>query len=64
VDPLKVARAAPVDASGVASLLTTSEACVMDAPEEEKAGDGGRCSVPSGHHGVLKILFYRYGRYV
>jgi chaperonin GroEL len=36
VDPLKVVRTALVDASGVASLLTTSEACVVDAPEEDK----------------------------
>ncbi|KAJ7714572.1 chaperonin Cpn60/TCP-1 family [Mycena maculata] len=40
VDPLKVVRTALVDASGVASLLTTSECCVVDAPEEEKAGPG------------------------
>ncbi len=37
VDPLKVVRTALVDASGVASLLTTSEACVVEAPEEGKA---------------------------
>ena len=41
VDPLKVVRTALVDASGVASLLTTSECCVVDAPEEEKAGPAG-----------------------
>jgi len=41
VDPLKVVRTALVDASGVASLLTTSECCVVDAPEEEKAGPSG-----------------------
>jgi chaperonin GroEL len=41
VDPLKVVRTALVDASGVASVLMTSEACVVDAPEEEKAGGGG-----------------------
>lgn len=40
VDPLKVVRTALVDASGVASLLTTSEACIVDA-EEEKAGGVG-----------------------
>ncbi|KAG5642943.1 chaperonin [Asterophora parasitica] len=40
VDPLKVVRTALVDASGVASLLTTSECCVVDAPEE-KASAGG-----------------------
>ena len=41
VDPLKVVRTALVDASGVASLLTTSEACVVDAPEEDKPAVGG-----------------------
>jgi chaperonin GroEL len=35
VDPLKVVRTALVDAAGVASLLTTSEACVVEAPEEK-----------------------------
>lgn len=34
LDPLKVVRTALVDASGVASLLTTSEACVVDAEEK------------------------------
>jgi len=32
VDPLKVLRMALVDASGMASLLTTSEACQHLAP--------------------------------
>ncbi|KAF8129028.1 GroEL-like apical domain-containing protein [Boletus edulis] len=41
VDPLKVVRTALVDASGVASLLTTSEACVVDAEEEKPAGPAG-----------------------
>jgi chaperonin GroEL len=34
--PLKVVRTALMDASGVASLLTTSEACVVDVLEEDK----------------------------
>ncbi|EJD50658.1 chaperonin GroL [Auricularia subglabra TFB-10046 SS5] len=37
VDPLKVVRTALVDASGVASLLTTSEACIVEAPEDKAA---------------------------
>ncbi|KAF6741506.1 hypothetical protein DFP72DRAFT_1037298 [Ephemerocybe angulata] len=37
VDPLKVVRTALVDAAGVASLLTTSEACVFEAVEEGAA---------------------------
>lgn len=41
VDPLKVVRTVLVDASGVASLLTTSEACVVDAPEADKPAVGG-----------------------
>ena len=34
LDPLKVVRTALSDASGVASLLTTSEACVVDAEDK------------------------------
>ena len=41
VDPLKVVRTALVDAAGVASLLTTSEACVVDGEEEKPAGGPG-----------------------
>jgi chaperonin GroEL len=44
VDLLKIVRTALVDAGGVASLLATSEACVVEASEEdEPAGelDGG-----------------------
>lgn len=32
IDPFKVVKTGLVDASGVASLLTTSEACIVDAP--------------------------------
>lgn len=35
IDPLKVVRTALSDASGVASLLTTTEAMIVDAPKEE-----------------------------
>ncbi|NP_001298236.1 60 kDa heat shock protein, mitochondrial-like [Biomphalaria glabrata] len=42
IDPTKVVRTALVDAAGVASLLTTAEAVVVDLPKEEKeAGMGG-----------------------
>ena len=42
LDPLKVVRTALVDAAGVASLLTTSEACVVDAEEKNPPpGMGG-----------------------
>ncbi|KAI5309797.1 chaperonin [Ascosphaera atra] len=35
VDPLKVVRTSLVDASGVASLLGTTEVAIVDAPEEK-----------------------------
>ncbi|KAI8913619.1 chaperonin Cpn60/TCP-1 family [Gorgonomyces haynaldii] len=35
IDPLKVVRTALVDASGVASLLTTSECMIVDAPKPD-----------------------------
>lgn len=44
LDPFKVVRTALQDASGVASLLTTSECCIVEAPEEKPApmpGMGG-----------------------
>ena len=36
IDPLKVVRTALSDASGVASLLTTTEAMIVDAPRKEE----------------------------
>ena len=50
LDPLKVVRTALVDASGVASLLTTSEACVVDS--EEKGAPGGGMSGMGGMGGM------------
>ncbi|KAK4702390.1 chaperonin GroEL, partial [Phenoliferia sp. Uapishka_3] len=41
LDPFKVVKTALTDASGVASLLTTSEACIVDAPEEKGPPGGG-----------------------
>jgi chaperonin GroEL len=41
LDPLKVVKTALVDASGVASLLTTSEAAIFEAPDEKPAGPPG-----------------------
>jgi len=38
IDPTKVVRTAITDASGVASLLTTAEAVVVEMPQEEKPG--------------------------
>lgn len=36
IDPTKVVRTAITDAAGVASLLTTAEVTVVEAPKEEK----------------------------
>jgi chaperonin GroEL len=47
LDPFKVVKTALVNASGVASLLTTSEACIVDA--EEKGPPGG---MPGGMGGM------------
>ncbi|KAF6746623.1 heat shock protein [Ephemerocybe angulata] len=54
VDPLKVVRTALVDAAGVASLLTTSEACVVEAAEEEGSakGPGGMGGMGGGMGGM------------
>lgn len=41
VDPLKVVRTALVDASGVASLLGTTEVAIVDAPEPKSAPTPG-----------------------
>ena len=37
IDPLKVVRTALVDSSGVASLLTTTECMIVDAPKKDEA---------------------------
>lgn len=41
LDPLKVVRTALVDASGVASLLGTTEVAITEAPEEKGPPGGG-----------------------
>ena len=41
IDPTKVVRTALTDASGVASLMTTTEAMIVDLPAKEEAGRGG-----------------------
>ena len=41
VDPFKVVRTALVDASGVASLLGTTEVAITEAPEEKAPAAGG-----------------------
>jgi len=41
IDPTKVTRTALQNASSIASLMLTTEACVTDIPEEEKAAPAG-----------------------
>ena len=41
MDPAKVVRIALVDAAGVASLMITTEAMIVDAPDSKKGGDMG-----------------------
>lgn len=38
IDPVKVVKTALVDSSGVASLMITTEAMVVDLPEDKPAG--------------------------
>ncbi|KXZ54554.1 hypothetical protein GPECTOR_4g619 [Gonium pectorale] len=40
IDPLKVVRTALVDAASVSSLITTSEAVIVEAPEDKKPAAG------------------------
>ena len=47
IDPLKVVRTALVDASGVASLLTTTECMIVDAPKKD-----GAPAMPGGMGGM------------
>ncbi|KAI8984402.1 hsp60-like protein [Mycotypha africana] len=47
IDPTKVVRTALVDASGVASLLTTSECVITDAPTKTSSG------MPAGMPGMM-----------
>lgn len=41
IDPVKVVRTALVDASGVASLMITTEAMVVELPADKPAGGMG-----------------------
>lgn len=45
LDPFKVVRTALVDASGVASLLGTTEVAIVEAPEEKGPAAGGMGSM-------------------
>lgn len=49
IDPTKVVRTALVDACGVASLMITTEAMIVDMPEPKEGGEGGN---PGGMGGM------------
>ena len=51
IDPTKVVRTALIDASGVASLMITTEAMIVNDPEDE--GKGGPGGMPGGGMGGM-----------
>ena len=53
LDPLKVVRTALVDASGVASLLGTTEVAIVEAPEEKPAAPGAGMGGMGGAGGMF-----------
>ena len=55
IDPTKVTRTGLVDAASVASLLTTSESMIVDAPEKVPAGGGG--GMPGGMGGGMGGMY-------
>jgi chaperonin GroEL len=50
IDPAKVARVALTDSSGVASLMITTEAMIVDDPDDKQAAPGG---MPGGGMGGM-----------
>lgn len=52
IDPLKVVRTALSDASGVASLLTTTEAMIVDAPKPASESSGNPLGGMGGMGGM------------
>lgn len=52
LDPFKVVRTALVDASGVASLLGTTEVAIVEAPEDKPAPAGMPGGMPGGMGGM------------
>jgi chaperonin GroEL len=52
IDPVKVVRTALVDASGVASMMITCEAMIVDLPSEQPAGGMGGGGMPGGMGGM------------
>jgi len=53
IDPTKVVRTALIDASGVASLMTTTEAIIVELPEDKKAPMGGGMGGMGGMGGEM-----------
>ncbi|GAA5870850.1 hypothetical protein JCM3774_001693 [Rhodotorula dairenensis] len=50
LDPLKIVKNSLVNAAGVASLMSTTEACIVDAPEDKAPAPGG---MPGGGMGGM-----------
>ncbi|KPV74917.1 uncharacterized protein RHOBADRAFT_66504 [Rhodotorula graminis WP1] len=59
LDPLKIVKNSLVNASGVASLLFTTEACIVDAPEDKGPGGAGGMGggMPGGGVGGMGGMF-------
>ena len=53
IDPTKVTRIALENAASIASMLLTTEAVVVDKPEEKKAGAGMPHGMPGGMDGMM-----------
>ena len=53
IDPTKVVRTALVDASGVASLMITTEAMIVDVPEPKPAGGAPDMGGMGGMGGMM-----------
>lgn len=53
IDPTKVARIALENAASIASMLLTTEAVIVDKPEEKKAGMGGGMPDMGGMGGMM-----------
>ncbi len=53
IDPLKVTRTALENAVSVAALLLTTEAAVVDIPEEKKAPDMSGMGAGMGMPGMM-----------
>lgn len=53
IDPFKVVRSGLVDASGVASLLATTEVAIVDAPQPPSPAGGG---MPGGMPGMPGMM--------